>query len=142
MGYTDFDFIEHLILHMPPNNSIFIALKHRTTKVWFFVAIGLVVLNWVVAVWKLLPLAQRTDPIALHYSVIMGIDRLGLWYWTFLPAVLGFVYLCLNILFAGRFLIKNRSEIAFAVALHTTILELLFLVGTFLIILLNVGWTL
>lgn len=129
---------------MTHKKALFIAFEQRITKVWFFFAAFLLALNMGVAVWKLLPLSKRVDPIALHYSVIMGIDRLAAWYWAFLPVVLALCALFINAIIAGRFLHKERAEIAFAICLQTAVLELLFLAGTLLIVLLNVGisWTL
>lgn len=43
---------------------------------------------WAISLAKFWPLRGRSD-VALHFSVAIGIDRVGMWFWLFTPAVVG-----------------------------------------------------
>ena len=64
----------------------------RMMLAWLLPAAILLIANWCLYLWKLFPLAGTPDPVAIHYSVLVGIDKLLPWYWTLLPAVAGSVH--------------------------------------------------
>lgn len=112
---------------------------YRPIKALFFLIVLEVILAWAVYLWKLLPLVGRVEPVAVHYSVQFGIDRLAAWYWTLLPPVLATLTFFLNSFFCLRLWRRERQELALAVAVYTVVLEALFFAGTFVLVLLNVG---
>lgn len=120
--------------------SEFLALLRRSRAFAACVtaAFFLVLLSWAVFFWKLLPLAGSPNPIPIHYSVVLGIDKFLPWRWTLTTPLLGTgVFLIDNALAA--ILWRHQPPLALLVAVFTVFLEFLFFISTMLTVLLNVS---
>lgn len=123
------------------------ALKHlaiearesRALKACFWVGAALVVLNLALYLIKLSPFIGKPDLLAVHYSVQIGIDRLAPWYWTLPAPLLALGVFFIDGYFALRLRHAGRRELAILVAVFADFLLALFLAGTVILVLLNVG---
>lgn len=104
-----------------------------TSFVSFLFIAGIVALP----IWRIVPLAQESPFIALHYNIYLGVDRFGpLAHIFFLPA-LGCALLVLNLLIQAL-LFRRQKTLALFFAAMTPVLEFILLVAMTLIVLINV----
>jgi hypothetical protein len=94
---------------------------------------------WLLTLIKLIPLAWKKEPLMLHYSVLVGIDRIGPWYWTLVWPALSAVCLVANTMIMISLWRRRAPEIAKLVSVFTLCLSAIFLINTILLVLLNVG---
>lgn len=111
----------------------------RAMRWCFYASAFLLVAQVALYLWKLLPLAGRADPVAVHYSVLVGIDRLGPWWWTLYSPLLAIGSAAVDWTIAVRLWRHGRREIAIMTGLFTTGLLAVFFGGTLVTVLLNVG---
>jgi hypothetical protein len=88
-------------------------------------------------IWRIVPIASEQPFIPLHYNVYFGVDRFGPWYAIFVLPILGFIFLIINVALQVHFVSREKILTRFF-AVSTVILELIFLIAMFLIILLNI----
>lgn len=100
------------------------------------VSLILVVASFVLPAWRVLPLAQASPFIALHYNIYLGVDRFGSVWRIFLLPALGLLFFCVNLVIQARsFPSQKTSSLFFAAA--TPLIEWVFFVATALIVLIN-----
>jgi hypothetical protein len=109
----------------------------RFVRVSLLLAAGLVVLNWALNLWFVLPRLATSPFFALHYTVYFGVDQIGPTWRLAMRPLLGTAILLVNGFLALRFHDKERLVSAFLMAL-TLLLEGLLLANAFLTILLNI----
>ena len=114
------------------------AWQHRSVKLMVIPSMTLLFVHWALHIWKLTPLAGRMEPIPVHYSVQIGIDRLLPWYWTLAAPIIATAAFLVNCSIIVRLRRKNRLELALLLGMWTIFLLALFFVSTFLTVLLNV----
>lgn len=115
------------------------AKESRALNACFWVGAGLVVLNLALYFIKLSPFIGKSDLLAVHYSVQVGIDRLALWYWTLPAPALALGVFLIDGYFALRLRHAGQRELAILIAIFADFLLALFFVGTVILVLLNVG---
>ncbi len=108
------------------------ALYRRTA----FVSAVLVLLAFVLPLWRIVPLAREQPFIPLHYNIYFGIDRFGPWYYVFAPAALGLALLLVNLVFEAVFFRRERVLSSFFAG-ATVFGEAVLFVSVVLIVLLN-----
>lgn len=100
------------------------------------VSCTLIVASFVLPAWRMLPLAQASPFIALHYNIYLGVDRFGPVWRIFLLPVLGLLFYCVNLFIQARsFPSQKTLSLFFAAA--TPLIEWVFFVATALIVLIN-----
>lgn len=115
------------------------AWKDPAMKAWFFPAAGLVLLNWALYGWKLSSFIGSPEPLPVHYSVLVGIDKLLPWYWMLVSPLLATGAFVLDGLLSFRLWHRMERALAILMGVWTVFLLSLFFISTFLIVLLNVG---
>jgi hypothetical protein len=84
--------------------------------------------------WRVLPLAEQSPFIALHYNIYLGVDRFGpVWHIFFIPAISLF-FLCLNTLIQARSY-RSQKTLTFFFAVANPLIQGILLVAMLLIIL-------
>jgi hypothetical protein len=96
----------------------------------------LVLLTFLLPLWRIAPMVGKQDFIPLHYNIYFGIDRFGPWYYVFVPAALGFTLLVINIIFQAAFF-RRESVLSYFFAIATVVVEVVLLVAMIFIVLLN-----
>jgi|GEM_PF-1515559 len=115
------------------------AKPSRAMRACFWVSTTILVLIWALYAIKILPLAWSGEPLALHYSVLVGIDKIGPWWWTLSGPALALASYAVDWLIALRLWHRKRPELAITVGVFVSSLSALFLAGLVMMILLNVG---
>lgn len=86
--------------------------------------------------WRLIPEGARAGVLTLHYNIYLGIDEVGPWEWIFIFPGMMFAVLVLNTMFScGCF--RVHSLAARTIMLTTAMLAVLWGVGSFFLILVN-----
>ncbi|MBP9748802.1 hypothetical protein KBD18_01220 [Patescibacteria group bacterium] len=115
------------------------AWKDPAMKAWFFPAALFLLLNWALYAWKLSSFIGKVEPIPVHYSILVGIDKLLPWYWTLTSPLLATGAFFLDGFLVLRLWHRPQRALATLLGGWTAFLLGLFFVSTFLIVLLNVG---
>jgi hypothetical protein len=115
------------------------AWKDRAMKACFFLAAAFLLMNWLLYAWKLSAFIGKAEPIPVHYSILVGIDKLLPWYWTLISPVLATGAFFLDGFLVLRLWNRPQRPLAILLGSWTAFLLGLFFVSTFLIVLLNVG---
>ncbi len=115
------------------------AWKDSAMKAWFFPALLFLLLNWALYAWKLSSFIGHAEPIPVHYSILLGIDKLLPWYWTLTSPVLATGAFFLDGFLVLRLWHRPQRALAILLGAWTVLLLGLFFISTFLIVLLNVG---
>lgn len=100
------------------------------------VSLVLVLLTFLLPLWRIAPMASQQPFIPLHYNVYFGIDRFGPWYYVFVPAALGAALLLVNLIFEAVFF-RHERVLSYFFAGATMFTELVLLVSVVMIVLLN-----
>ncbi len=87
--------------------------------------------------WRLLPAAREAKFIPLHYNIYFGIDRFGKWEEMFVPAMVGFAILIVNLVVASVFF-RNERMFALFSCWMTVLLETILFSATIFIVLINI----
>ena len=102
--------------------------------------LALAMLFWLASIglllWRIVPLAQTTSFLPLHYNVYFGVDQFGPWYRVFVLPVLSFLFLGMSLIMQTRFFHREKMLARFF-SVSTTVLLFVFLVATVLLVLLN-----
>lgn len=111
--------------------------RHKLLLIGSVLSLLALLVLWVMSLVKFLPLQGRND-VALHFSITIGIDRVGPWYWLFTPAVVGTIAVVSAHLIAARVAIKHPpfAELALFFAV---LISFLSLASVLHLSLLNVG---
>jgi len=113
-------------------------LKHHRIYSWStIVSLVLVILTFVLPVWRVLPLIENQNFLPLHYNIYFGIDRFGPWYYIFVPAALGGALLIINLIFQTAFF-RRESVLSYFFAVATVFSEIVLFVAMIFIVLLNI----
>ncbi len=109
------------------------ALLFRSAAILsFFLVLATTFLAW----WKIVPLAEATPFIPLHYNVYIGVDRFGSWREAFALPAIGLGLLFVNIGFEMAFFRTERMLASFF-AIATVLSEVILFIAMILIVLLN-----
>jgi len=87
-------------------------------------------------IWRIVPLAEASPFIPLHYNIYLGIDRFGPWYSIFLLPALGATLLVVNVIFEAVFF-RREHVLSKFFAYATVFSETVLFVAMVLIVLLN-----
>lgn len=112
---------------------------YRASRIYRYttiISLVFIVLSFALPAWKIYPLRDMHPYIPLHYNIYLGPDRFGPWYHTFIPGVLGFTLLIINILFQAVFF-RREHVLSLFFAIATVVAELILFVATVLTVLLN-----
>jgi hypothetical protein len=115
------------------------ASKDALMKAWFFPALALFFLHWGLYVWKLSSFIGHVNPLPMHYSVLVGIDKLLPWYWMLVAPLLATGVFVIDGMLAVRLWRRAARPLAVLLGGWILLMQVLFFVSTFLIVLLNVG---
>ncbi|MFA6537008.1 MAG: hypothetical protein WCT18_01270 [Patescibacteria group bacterium] len=123
--------------------------KIKNSPVWrrpflLWPIIATLVLNigdWLLIYFKFYPLVknlpENQSSIPLHYNIYLGIDLFGPWTLILLVPLLGLLIAIVNSLLAV--LLYNKKEIiSYFLIFSTIIIQILFIISTFLTILINI----
>ncbi len=109
------------------------ALVFRAAAlVSFLLVLATASLAW----WKIVPLAETSPFIPLHYNVYLGVDRFGPWQAAFTLPAIGLGLLVVNLCFEAAFFRRERM-LAHFFAIATLVSEIILLVAMVLLVLLN-----
>ena len=112
-------------------------VKNRLVPYTTALSILFLLITFILPVWRLLPLAEQTPFIALHYNIYLGVDRFGGVYQIFFLPLLGLFFLLLNLsIQAGAY--KNQKMLSFFFAAATPLLEFILCGAMVLIVLTNI----
>ena len=110
--------------------------KSRLIRWTSLVSILLLVGTWFLPLWRILPLAQESPFIALHYNIYLGVDRFGpVWHIFFIPA-LGTLFLLINLFIEARSY-RQQKVLSFFFTAATPLLQLILFMAMVLIVLIN-----
>lgn len=112
-----------------------VYLRDRMVLIPIIVAVVLQLLTWGFLLWQGLALRGEAN-IPLHYNIYFGVDLIGPWYGIFFPAGFGFLALLINIVFIG-IAYEWQRLLSYLFSLGTVLVELILLVASVFIILLN-----
>ncbi len=107
--------------------------KDKNILINLIFSISLFLLNLVYTYYHAHP---QVEPIALRYSIYLGVDLIGPWYYVFLIPLISIVIIIINFIIAYFIFIKTKI-IAYFLALSSSLLQILLLIATILIKLLN-----
>lgn len=96
---------------------------------WFWPALALDIAAWLLVLIGILPIRSEREAFVLHATVYFGIDRIGPWTETLLPATLGLAVLIINTLAALALFARHRP-LAYLVGAATVAIEAFLLLGT------------
>lgn len=109
------------------------TLFNRATRNLFIACVALNTISWIVLFWKI---PKTDDTIFLHYNIYYGIDLTGAWAELFWMPVSGLAILFLNIVLLYSF--KQLDQLIRFIILSTTaVFELMIVLASVLIVLLN-----
>lgn len=114
------------------------AMFRQSRLIQWSTAISLVLLvaTFALPAWRLLPLAEQSPFIALHYNVYLGVDRFGPLWRLFLLPLMGLLFLFVNTLIQARFF-RRQKTLALFFAGATPLLQFVLFVAMALIVLIN-----
>lgn len=112
-------------------------VKNRFVPSSTVLSVVFLLITFALPVWRLMPLAQQTPFIALHYNIYLGVDRFGSVYQIFFLPSLGLLFLLLNLFIQAR-AYKNQKMLSFFFAAATSLLEFILCVAMVLIVLTNI----
>jgi len=108
--------------------------KNRLIQISTGISVLFLLGTFFLPVWRILPFAQETPFIALHYNIYLGVDRFGpLNQIFFLPGV-GLALLVLNLIIEARFY-RQQKTLSLFFAAATPLLEFVLFVAMVLIVL-------
>jgi hypothetical protein len=110
---------------------------HRVYRITAICSAILILLTFLLPVWRIAPQAAQRPFIPLHYNIYLGVDAFGPWYAIFILPCLGAALLFSNILFEAIFFRRERVLSSFF-AYATVFSEIVLFVAMVLIVLLNV----
>ena len=105
--------------------------------VLFATALAINLASWTLLLVRTWGLGADVPQFALHYTIYFGVDRLGPWWQIFRGPFSGFIILLGNTLLAGWFFSRERLW-SLVIGVVTVLLEVLILLGSMLVVLLNV----
>lgn len=102
----------------------------------FWLSLVLLAATTALPIVRILPLAQASPFIALHYNIYLGVDRFGsLWHIFFIP-LLGLLFLVVHLTAQAAFF-RPQKTLALFFAAATPLLQFILLVAMTLIVLIN-----
>lgn len=105
---------------------------------WMFItSIFLWLVMFALLWWRIVPLSVENPFLPLHYNVYFGVDRFGPWYQVFSLPALGLLFLVVNVVMQTHFF-RREKMLARFFAISSVFLEVVLLVATSLIVLLNI----
>jgi len=123
--------------------------KIKNSPVWrrkflFWPIIATLILNlsnWLLIYFKFYPLVKNLPEdkisIPLHYNIYLGIDLFGHWTMILIAPAIGTFCLILNTLLAS-WLYNKKEIISYFLIFSSIFLQIIFLLSTFLTILINI----
>lgn len=113
-----------------------VFIRDRLIFVSGIAALILDFITWGSLLWRGLPLRARGF-LPLHYNIYFGVDLVGPWYGIFAGAAFGFIALVVNALVIGMIYERDRL-MSHLFAVGTVFIELILLLASIFIILLNI----
>ncbi|KKQ78689.1 MAG: hypothetical protein UT02_C0059G0002 [Parcubacteria group bacterium GW2011_GWC2_38_7] len=115
--------------------------KNRTLIICTIISFFLNLFIWLLIFFRLRPIVRLLPAdqafIPLHYNTYLGVDKFGDWLNIFILPGLGLLILLVNTLFAV--LIYNRKDmLSYFLVITSLFSQLLFLIATIFIILINI----
>lgn len=108
-------------------------------KVSLFGSLILWLASAAIPAWRILPMVQGREAVPLHYNVHIGVDWIGPWWFVFTPAAVGLLFIVINI-GAMRFVWRKESQLATLIAVQTLVLQILLLLASIFVVLLNISY--
>jgi hypothetical protein len=87
-------------------------------------------------IWLYFKITPTAEPIALHYTIYLGIDFIGPWYHVFMFPLAGFIVLIVNFSLAYRTYLDTKI-LAILLALTSSIIQFILAITSILVVLLN-----
>ncbi len=111
--------------------------KNRLIQISTGISVFFLLGTFLLPVWRILPFAQETPFIALHYNIYLGVDRFGPLKQIFLLPGIGLSILLLNLFIEARSY-RQQKTLSLFFAATTPLLEFILFVAMVLIVLINV----
>ena len=105
----------------------------RLTTLISFVFIAI---TFALPIWRILPMANETPFIALHYNIYLGVDRFGPVHSLFVIPVMSLGFLLLN-LFIQAHAYRRQKVLTYFFAAATPVISFILMVAMTLIVLIN-----
>lgn len=112
-------------------------VKNRLVPYTTALSVLFLSITFALPVWRLLPLAEQSPFIALHYNIYLGVDRFGPVYQVFFLPGVGIFFLLLNLFIQAR-AYKNQKMLSLFFASATPLLEFILCAAMVLIVLTNI----
>lgn len=110
--------------------------KSRMVRVTTALSVLLLAATFFLPAWRLMPLADQTPFIALHYNIYLGVDRFGAIEKLFYLPFTGLLFLVVNLLVMARAW-KHQKTLALFFAAANPLFQFILLVAMVLIVLMN-----
>jgi len=110
----------------------------RAARTLIIVSLALSAIAWLIVAVRLIPFIIEGKIIALHYSIYLGVDEVGPAWRALAPPLFGTLVLLLNTPLIRTAYARVSRSAALTLAALTALLEILAVVGSVYLILLNV----
>jgi hypothetical protein len=110
--------------------------KSRMVRVTTALSVLLLAATFALPAWRLMPLADQTPFIALHYNIYLGVDRFGAIEKLFFIPATGLLFLVVNLLVQARSW-KHQKTLSLFFAAANPFFQFVLLVAMVLIVLIN-----
>ena len=110
--------------------------RSKLFHAWFWASLAMNLAAWALVFAKIAPLRRERGSFVLHATVYFGIDRIGPWTGTLIPAAVGLAVLAVNTA-AALFLFGARRPIAQLVGIVTACVQAFTLLSVIELIRLN-----
>jgi hypothetical protein len=111
--------------------------KNRMVQRTTALSVLLLLATFLLPVLRILPMAEQTPFIALHYNIYLGVDRFGPIQHLFFIPFTGLLFLLVNIFVQARSW-KSQKTLSLFFAAASPLLQFILLVAMILIVLINV----
>ena len=113
-----------------------LIFKDNFFRVTFLLAILLNFSIWSLIAFKFIPLVEVGQPIPLHYNIYFGIDFIGDWYKLLFIPLLGIFFIITNFILSDIVYLRDKVISYFLLGANV-FTQLILLIGTYMIILIN-----
>lgn len=110
--------------------------KSRMVRVTTILSCLFLAATFFLPAWRLMPLAESTPFIALHYNIYLGVDKFGAIERIFTLPFLGLFFLLLNLVVQARTW-KHQKTLSLFYAAANPMFQFVLLVAMVLIVLIN-----
>ena len=125
-----------MLKELPTMPQFKIFIKNKLIFISLILALLVNVAIWIILSIKI---GKQIEPIALHYNIYFGIDRIGAWYNIYILPLGGLLIIIFNWLFGLYAYAKDNKNIILGYFLNfgSLFVQLLLLAASILLILIN-----